>query len=263
MAMSRETRAGWLTSIVVHGILLFVFLLVSIPEIVQKQDFIEVIWGAPSLAAEREPAPAASEPSASPPPSTVISKKQPASKKQSQPVILPERRMTDLSEETFREQRGEKLETPMQGASKPAPLQGGIGEREGAAGQQAGERDRPDPSTVPGSSAGKAPGTGSLGEGVAKGVAFSIQWTQGGSRRKISGDLPKYPEGVNVQAQIKILAVVLPDGSVQSAQPAQKGNTRLEEVAMKEVRFWKFEPLRTSQPQLEQSCIVTFLFTLQ
>jgi outer membrane biosynthesis protein TonB len=68
---------------------------------------------------------------------------------------------------------------------------------------------------------------------------------------------------VNVEAQIKIQTVVLPDGSVKAVQPLQKGNTKLEEVAMKELRFWRFEPLRRPQPQIEQTCIVTFLFRLK
>jgi outer membrane biosynthesis protein TonB len=194
----------------------------------------------------------------------VIARKEPSTvKKPSQPVILPERRITDLSEERLPAQKAEKLEAPQQGRPEQRVQEGTLGEREGASGRTIGERERTDPSTLPGSSTGVTPGSGGLGEGVEKGVAFSIQWTQGGTRRKISGDIPKYPSGVNVEAQIKILAVVLPDGSVRSAQPAQKANTKLEDAAMKEVRFWKFEPLRQSQPQREQSCIVTFLFTLK
>ncbi len=92
---------------------------------------------------------------------------------------------------------------------------------------------------------------------------YSMSWLNGGVRRKISGALPKYPSGVNVEAQIDILAVVAPDGSVKSVQPAQKGNSKLENAAMRELRYWKFEQLRVSVPQIDQTCVVTFNFKLK
>jgi len=92
---------------------------------------------------------------------------------------------------------------------------------------------------------------------------FSMSWLRGGVRRKLSGDLPKYPPGVNVEAQVSILAVVSPDGSVKSVQPSQKANSRLENAAMKDLRYWRFEPLRSSAPQIDQTCIVTFNFKLK
>ena len=106
-------------------------------------------------------------------------------------------------------------------------------------------------------------GSDLFGNGEGGGIGFSMKWLQGGMRKKIFGDLPKYPEGVKVEAEIKLLAVVSPDGSIQALQPAQKGNTRLEEAAMKEVRYWKFEPLKSSQPQIPQRCEIVFLFTLK
>ncbi|HEY6951395.1 MAG TPA: energy transducer TonB, partial [Bacteroidota bacterium] len=102
-----------------------------------------------------------------------------------------------------------------------------------------------------------------FGSGLGGSFGYSMNWLQGGTRRKLSGALPKYPRGVNVEAQISILAVVSPDGSIKSVQPAQKANTQLENAAMKELRYWKFEPLRASTPQVDQSCLVTFVFKLK
>jgi hypothetical protein len=102
-----------------------------------------------------------------------------------------------------------------------------------------------------------------LGGGDGGTFGYSMSWLDGGVRRKISGALPKYPSGVNVEAQIDILAVVAPDGSVKSVQPAQKGNSKLENAAMRELRYWKFEPLRFSVPQIDQTCVVTFNFKLR
>lgn len=102
-----------------------------------------------------------------------------------------------------------------------------------------------------------------FGSGSGDAFGYSMSWLRGGTRRKLSGALPKYPPGVNVEAQISILAVVAPDGSIKSVQPAQKANTQLENAAMKELRFWKFEPLRSSTPQIDQRCVVTFNFKLK
>jgi TonB family protein len=107
---------------------------------------------------------------------------------------------------------------------------------------------------------GLGPGSGEDGEGTG---GFSMRWLQGLTRRKINGELPKYPSGTNISAQVKILTIVLPDGTVKSVQPVQKANRLLEEAAMKAVRDWKFEPLRTSLAQVEQTCIIIFSFKLK
>lgn len=114
-------------------------------------------------------------------------------------------------------------------------------------------------------SAGTTPygfGSGENGDGEGSGL-FSMQWLHGMTRRKLSGELPKYPQGTNVTAQIRILTIVSPAGTVRSVQPEQKANRLLEEAAMKAVRSWKFEPLGSSLPQVEQSCIITFSFKLK
>jgi hypothetical protein len=115
-----------------------------------------------------------------------------------------------------------------------------------------------------GISAGEGGGSGDGSDGYGVGSqGYQMSWLKGGTRRKLSGDLPKYPPGVNVEAPISILAVVAPDGSIKSVQPRQKGNTQLENAAMKELRYWKFEPLSSSASQIDQSCVVTFLFKLK
>jgi hypothetical protein len=100
------------------------------------------------------------------------------------------------------------------------------------------------------------------GEGDGDG-GFSMRWLQGMTRRKISGDLPIYPSGTNVSAQVKIFTIVFPDGTVKSVHPVQKANRLLEETAMKAVRSWKFESLGSSLSQVEQSCVITFYFKLK
>jgi outer membrane biosynthesis protein TonB len=197
-------------------------------------------------------------------PSVAVNEKKMEQKKPSQPVFLPERRMANPAEEILATPRTEKLETSERGTTSGTVERGNVGEREARSGTGLGDRDQTGLlGTTPGTSLTPSGGVAGPGGDLEKGVSFSIQWMQGGTRRKLSGDLPKYPAGTNVEAQIKILTVVLPDGSVKSTQPAQKANTAMEDAAMKEVRFWKFEPLRSSQPQQDQTCVVTFLFTLR
>lgn len=265
MRMVSETTSGWIGSIVFHLLLLLIFLFVNVPEIIQRQEFIEVVWGSPAATV---PSLVSSQPeTASPSPKPAVTRtKQPGSRKPaSQPVILPTRRMAQPAEDLLPLKSAEKLEASERGSTKQTTIASGIGERDLPRGKGSGNRERVGPvSGSSGSSFGPTiTGSGGLGGDVDQGISFSIQWSSGGTRRRIGGDLPKYPGGVNVEAQIKILTVVLPDGSVKSAQPAQKANTKLEDAAMREVRYWRFEPLRSSHPQEEQSCLITFLFRLK
>lgn len=130
----------------------------------------------------------------------------------------------------------------------------GIDVKQGAFGRGSGGRG--------GIGSGSGVGNG-VGEGTGDGVSYGIQWSGTGTRRLESGALPAYPPGVNSQAQIKLKLVVTPSGAVKSAQPLQKGETRLENAALKAVRLWKFGALQSSQPAVDQSCTVTFNFRLK
>jgi hypothetical protein len=106
-------------------------------------------------------------------------------------------------------------------------------------------------------------GTDFYGDGTGGGIGYSMKWLRGGTRKKVSGDLPKYPSGVKIEAEIRLFAIVDPGGSVVALHPAQKADSRLEEAALKEVRYWRFERLNPSQPQVDQTCEIAFLFTLK
>lgn len=89
----------------------------------------------------------------------------------------------------------------------------------------------------------------------------SIQWIGGGRRRKASGPLPAFPAGVTSAVQIKVEAVVAPDGRVRSVRPGQKGNAKCEDAAIRAVQRWKFDRLPRSAPQRDQRCVISFTFT--
>jgi TonB family protein len=231
---------------------------------VANEELIELSWGAAVAAKTRtEAVDQASPPSSEGETSEVIRPK--ADQTPAQPVLLPERRSPDLTDEVVRLPQSEKLDVPQTGAPEARTQTGGLGEREQELGKGVGEKERfnMDPAAGVSPSDVASPGSGSLSGDLDRGVAFSIQWMGAGTRKRVTGDLPDYPSGANVEAQIKILAIVQPDGSIKSVQPVQKANTRLEDAAMRAVRLWKFEPLRSSQSQLDQNCVITFLFKLK
>ena len=263
MKPTRERFIGWLGSALLHALLLLLFFFMYLPDIIQKQEFVEVTWGATaSLNKSIEPTPTPASPVKA---TTTSTKTTVKTKKAAQPVILPERRTPDLTDDVLRVPKTDKMDVPESGTKTQPSETRTVGERDTRTGETVGERDR----VTPGNSAGGGTGgTGPLGNSgvgadIDRGVNFSIQWLDGGTRKKVSGELPKYPEGTNVEAQIKILTVVMPDGSVKAVQPEQKANTKLEDAAMKEVRLWKFEPLRSNQLQAEQNAVITFLFRLK
>ncbi len=91
---------------------------------------------------------------------------------------------------------------------------------------------------------------------------FEIQW-EGPSREILSGPLPEYPPDVSREVRIRLDFQVHPDGSVGMITPITKGETTLENLAIETLRTWRFSPLDISQPQGDQSAVITFVFTLR
>lgn len=259
-----ETRKAWAGSILFHLILLLIFYFVQVDVARKSTDFVEVtLGGFPEVPAPKGLS-KTNEVAGSPPPkaspSVVI--KRPTTTK----LDLPERKFP-IADEVIRLPEARKLDAGEQ-PEKKADLtreRHSIGEKELGSGTSIGG----DKLTGEGKrGVGIEGGAGSGSEvgrskGLFESIGYAIQWAGGGTRQKISGDLPTYPEGVNVEAQIRLQGVVAPDGSVKSVHPIQKAHVRLEEAALKEVRFWKFEPLDITQPQIDQTCTIVFTFKLK
>ncbi|RKY88260.1 hypothetical protein DRQ09_03135 [candidate division KSB1 bacterium] len=92
--------------------------------------------------------------------------------------------------------------------------------------------------------------------------SFSIDW-MAGTRVKISGDIPKYPEGINKEVTIKIKFFVLPDGTVGDMIPLEKGESTLENLCMEALKKWRFNKLESIAPQVKQEGVITFKFQLK
>ncbi len=265
--MTPELRIGWTTSIVFHLLLLLLALFMMMPSVTVRTDFVELEWGnLPATKVTATPAPTPATPPTTVKQAPIVSSKKPTTPAAQRRVALPERRLPDLSDEAITvPRRSDKLDlpgpetTPERVDRAPADRLDPVGSRNVAMPGRVTDRPGSDPlGTSVGEGVGR-PGTGGAGTGV----GFDVQWTGGGSRRKLSGDLPAYPEGTNVGAQVRIRAWVLPNGAVRAVQPVQKANTALENAAMKELQLWRFEPLTPAMPQVEQDCIVTFLFRLR
>lgn len=258
MNLQRDDIKGWIGSIAFHLVLLIVLFLWHVDVLVGEPEFIEVTWG--TIAA----APSTTTPRPRMPGSEGV--RVSAVKPQSRTMDLPERQFPSAAEEVLRVPESRKLEVDEKPERIPVQMaENSRGLQEKGLGVGMGDKDR---QVTPGMGdlAGEAldlRATAASGTDVGQGVSVSMQWSDGGTRKKLSGDLPTYPEGVNVEAQIRIAAVVQPDGSVKSLQPVQKAHTKLEEAAMAQVRFWTFEPLPRSLPQLDQTCMITFNFKLK
>lgn len=254
----RNFRNGWVISILFHGALAIALMFLTVRQYVPEPHFVEMSWGMVST-------------TDIPIPEIPATKQSSSSNMQKQKttdnsVDLPTRKYLDLPDEVISLRARKKNIT----ADNPAalPRGGKIAAREyqsSTSPNDAGERN---------TAAGKAPSssnvnvatpftTGGSGGGIGNSPEFKIQWTGGGIRDLLVGDMPVYPPGVNVQAQIRLKVTVRPDGSVRSVQPAQKGDTRLENAAINKVKLWQFEPLFNSQPQVDQKCDITFNFELK
>jgi TonB family protein len=84
-----------------------------------------------------------------------------------------------------------------------------------------------------------------------------------GSRRLLSGRVPKYPDGTDKEMPVLLQFIVLPDGSVSSIIPLRKSDELLEREAISALRTWRFDPLPVQFEQIPQTGKITFQFKLE
>jgi outer membrane biosynthesis protein TonB len=263
------TSLGWVFSILLHtGIGVLLFYSYFVPKQPTTQ-FIEINLG--SIPGGDGSLPKFVLPAKS---SSDVSSEE-RSTEMNNPTELPKRTYFPLNEDvihlpTTKKSVSADPSTPLTLSSKPLPkideqrsnnfTSSSTGKKEGAVGSYNSTTNGN--AVVPGRGGDGKGGFGS-GDGIGDNVSFGFQWSNGGNRKLVSGDMPVYPSGVDVAAQIKLRVVVSSDGSVRSATPAQKGDTRLENAAISKVKLWKFESLLNAQSQIEQVCTITFNFTLK
>lgn len=254
----KELQTGWIISILFHGGVAVLLFFSTFRQYIPEPQFVEMTWGdisslqspIPNIPSERDAAKEEIQ----------------QSEQTDNSVALPSRKYLDLHDEVISVKQNKKnltADIPSNtGRAGKISVQeqqttivsSGIGSRENIVGK----------STSSSNSQVATPfGAGNEAGGLGNAAAYSVQWAGGGNRKLLTGDMPLYPSGVNISAQIKLKVAVQPDGTVRSAAPAQKGDTRLENAAISKVKLWKFEPLLNAQPQIEQLCTITFNFTLK
>ncbi len=256
---SPELKKAWFGSILFHILVAVALFFTNTAGSLPEPQFVELTWGAsvstlaeiPKTAIETgTPVPANEQP--------------PASSDNS--VALPTRTNITSPEEAINLPATKKFEAnegpssastlnknPAAGNREPVASSGVTGSKDTIAGR----------GSFRTANVSAPIGYGSVGNSIGDNVSYAIQWTGGGNRGLLKGDLPKYPSGVNLNAQIKLRVVVQPRGTIKSVQPLRKGDTRLENAAIKEVRSWRFEPLQSAQPALDQVCTITFNFKVK
>ncbi|MFC1527684.1 energy transducer TonB [Candidatus Neomarinimicrobiota bacterium] len=91
---------------------------------------------------------------------------------------------------------------------------------------------------------------------------YEISW-EGVVRDILYDPLPQYPEGFDKEARIRIKITVLPNGTIGDLIPLQKADATLESVTMKTLKLWRLSPLKPTDPQMNQTAVISFRFVLQ
>jgi len=245
----RGTERGWVVSIVVHAILLLLFYLYRIDILPFILDFTPVNFAPFSDVAETEPTSVHDALSGAP---IVELPRRPMLDESSPLLQLPDRERPIL-EAVIPQERPEEMKPDLTVSSRRMLLPTAV----------TGRSDRPTASPMPVESSWlEGERQQSMNSKLAGDEMFTIAW-EGTQRQKISGDLPKFPAGVNRASTVKLAFDVAPDGTVIFVSPSTKGVPELEQVSIEALRKWRFNPLDPSIPQAKQRGEITFVFTLK
>lgn len=260
-----DSQKSLLVSIAFHLLLLLLFLWIGVGVDLPVAEFAEVsfISNSRGSAAMAQPVPAPSQP-----PQTVaqvqptqpkVAPSQQVQVPKSEPVNLPKRRMLEdeasvpINREAGKITPGmETGQLPVSRDSQSEPLP---------------RTEYPDQD----SQAGAAPSRGDEGQTTAP--PTDIGAIGGDQPFIIEGDaskrailqqyIPQYPQGLQKEAVVKIRFAVLPDGTVRNMIPVKKGDPVLEEITMKSLARWRFNPLPPGAEQKNIEGIITFRYELK
>jgi len=258
-----DIRKALFFSAFLHLILFVIFFVLKVGINFNSAEFAEVsfisgtrgyrVISRPEKKETRQPEPA---PSAAT--TTVTQQTRP----QSVPVNVPKRRMLEDDEPQLSQREPGKL-TPEMEASK-LPVNEEIYRPEPsvpkASTETIGTRQTVEPGNVDSDLKESAP-AGNIGT-PGPSQPFTIEG-DAAKRTIINQVIPKYPPGLQREAVVRIRFTVLPDGSIGAMIPVQKGDPVLEELTMKALRQWRFNPLLPSAEQKNVQGIITFRFKLK
>ena len=259
-----DFRKTLLLSLAIHLLLLLMFLIISVGMDFSPADFAEVSFVS-SARGSLPRTPVRTRAEIVPPKPRPQREQAPSSQTtqpKAEPVNLPKRRMLEDEEPQLTQRQTGKL-TPTQDQTRIVPSEDVYESRQ--VGRDIEGTRVSEPTPIPsGEQAGgepEAPPTKDIGVAGSK-QPYTIEGDA--ARRTILNQvLPQYPPGYQKEAVVKIRFTVLPDGSVGPMIPVQKGDPELEEITMRVLRQWRFNPLPPGVEQKSVQGVITFRYQLQ
>ncbi len=98
------------------------------------------------------------------------------------------------------------------------------------------------------------------GSGFSTMLSYRIEWEGKINRIKVSGEMPRFPEGVRESAIVKFKVVVLPDGTIERIFPIEKANPEFERSVFEALQSWKFNAISEN---VKQSGVIIFNFKVE
>ncbi len=255
-----EWKYALAISVGLHLLLLLVLTAVRVSYEFSPPEFVEISFVTGQLQ-RAAPMPATTqEPSTTNEPAAAAER----SARGAEAISLPKRRMLEEEEPVLRASDAGKL-TPVESPEVILPEQ--VVERTAKAAvdrkllEERGGKVVPDLSRDVGVSGGRLEAAPS--RGTRAGEPFVI--TGEAARRTILYKvIPEYPEGLNKEAVVRIRFSVLPSGLVGTAVLVTKGgDATLERLTLDAFKQWRFNPLPSDVPQVEQEGVITFRWILR
>ncbi|NOZ57074.1 MAG: TonB family protein [Calditrichaeota bacterium] len=267
LSSPKSWRFDWwralLYSALFHVVLLLLLAFLPVRFRFEPPEFTEI-----SFAAVSSPSPAR-QPAVKPPaPAEKPVTQQPSAAQQadrgSELIKLPKRRMLETEEPKLTARDAGKLsptEVPsalvpdkIEARSLPSDFTNDLAEK---------GSDKLLPTPVPTQDETKAMPAPTPRTGTGKDQPFVIEG-EAAKRTILVKVIPKYPEGVNREAVVRIRFTVLPNGMVGRAVLVRKsGEPILERITLAAFRQWRFNALPPDVPQVEQEGIITFRWVLK
>jgi len=256
-----EKVVSILATVLIHGLLLLLFVLVHINYSPAVSEFVEVSFASPAGESEL-PRESSLEPVGLQQEETAPL---PESAPRFQEIELPERRQLALDEEKIVEEVQPEVEKKLEGIpipTKPTDLK--LPAKKATISESPfRKKEKQITANLFKKDAERVIANSRSNVSVPTPESFEIDW-EGDIKREIyHKKLPEFPPDVQREATIKIKFTVLPNGLIGSTFLLQKGDTRLENLTLEAFRTWRFNPLPAYVEQKEQTGIITFHFKLK
>ncbi len=261
---------GWIASIILHGFLSLVFLIVIYDNPIDISEYTDITFSNFSTI----DLPVIEENILSPTPPTPVFAPKPRTAQPNAKSITPNRKV-DLPTRRMTERDANQIPLESQGQLAQSGEKDQINTERETVYSMDDNLSSLDDEVFSAIKPGSKPSDRSVGEKIdaiaipgEKGgdvkfeKPYEISW-EGVVREVLWDPLPVYPEGLDQEARIKIKITVLPDGTVGNLIPIQKADATLESVTMKSLKSWKLSPLKPTDPQVNQFAVITIRFILQ